>query len=62
MDETAFTVDEMMNADEIILSSVTGMCLAAETVDGRAVGGRDPDILDLLRRETLAEWYAATDI
>ena len=62
VDETAFTVDEMMSADEIILSSVTGMCLAAETVDGRAVGGRAPDILDLLRRETLAEWYAATDI
>lgn len=62
VDETAFTVDEMMNADEIILSSVTGMCLAAETVDGKVVGGRTPDILDLLRRETLAEWYAATDI
>lgn len=62
VNETAFTVDEMMNADEIILSSVTGMCLAAETVDGKTVGGKAPGILDLLRRETLEEWYAATDI
>lgn len=62
VDETTFTVDEMMNADEVVLSSVTGLCRAASSIDGRAVGGRAPEILDLLRRETLAEWYAATDI
>ncbi len=62
VDETAFTIAEMMDADEVILSSVTGMCLAADTVDGKSVGGKSPEILELLRRETLAEWYAATDI
>lgn len=62
VDETAFTVAEMMDADEVILSSVTGLCLAAATVDGKAVGGKAPELLDFLRRATLEEWYEATDI
>lgn len=62
VDETAFTVAEMMDADEIILSSVTGLCRAAATVDGKAVGGKAPELLDFLRRATLEEWYEATDI
>ena len=34
------TVDEMMEADEIIVTSAGSLCIAAGTVDGKAVGGK----------------------
>ena len=38
--EEAFTVEEMMEADEIMTSSVSCFCLAAEEIDGKPVGGK----------------------
>ena len=62
VDETAFTVDEMMEADEVIVSSSSCLCRGAYSIDGTEVGGRAPEILDLLCRETLKEFNGETDI
>ena len=37
----AFTLDELFNADEIIVSSSGGFCIGAYEIDGKAVGGKD---------------------
>lgn len=58
--ETPFTVDEMMNADEIIVSSSGSLCLAAEEIDGKKVGGKASEMLKSLQDEVLREFMEET--
>ena len=59
--ETPYTLDELMNADEIIVSSSGSLCLAAEEVDGKAVGGKAPELLKKLQDEVLREFMEETN-
>ncbi len=59
--EVPYTVDELMNADEIIVSSSGSLCLAAEEIDGKKVGGKAPEILKKLQDEVLDEFLQETD-
>jgi len=61
VDETAFTLEEMMDADEIIISSSGALCLAADRVDGKTVGGKAPELLKMLQDEMLREFYELTE-
>ncbi len=45
VEEREYTVEEMMNADEIVIHSTGSFCLAAETVDKVPVGGKAPEML-----------------
>ena len=60
VDEHPFTVDEMMAADEIIVTSSGSLCLSAESIDGKSVGGKAPEILKALQDEVLREFYEET--
>lgn len=46
--EEAFTVEELFDADEIIVSGSGALCHAAESVDGKPVGGKAPEIYEKL--------------
>lgn len=46
--EEPFTLEEMFAADEVIVSRSGALCHAAETIDGRPVGGKAPEILTRL--------------
>lgn len=59
--EEPYTVDELMNADEIIVSSSGSLCLAAEEVDGKRVGGKAPEMLKKLQDEVLREFLEETE-
>lgn len=59
--EVPYTVDELMNADEIIVSSSGSLCLAAEEIDGKRVGGKAPELLKMLQDEVLREFIEETD-
>lgn len=48
VDETAFTVDEMMRADEVLVSSTTNLFSGTDEIDGVPVGGKAPELLDRL--------------
>ena len=61
VEETPFTVEEMMEADEIIVSSSGSLCLAANEIDGKAVGGKAPEILKALQDEVLREFMEETE-
>ena len=54
--ERAFTLDEMMNADEVIVTASSHPCNVANEVDGVAVGGRDPETIARLQRVTYQEY------
>ncbi len=59
--EEAFTVKEMMEADEVIVSSVSCFCLSAEQIDGKPVGGKAPELLKSLQDMALKEFTEATN-
>lgn len=59
--ETPFTVGELMDADEIIISSASTFCRSANEIDGKPVGGKAPDLLKALQDEVMREFYEETD-
>lgn len=60
--ETPFTVERMMNADEVIVSSSGSFCLSACEIDGKKVGGKRGDLLEKLRTYLEADFERATSI
>ena len=54
--EEPFTVQEMMEADEVFFTSASALCCRIREIDGRPVGGRAPQ---LLRRIQAAAWDEA---
>ena len=60
VDETAFTIDDLLCADEAILSSASKFCMAISSVDGRPVGGRAPELLGRLQDTAAAHFMKET--
>ncbi len=58
--EKCFTLDDLRNADEIIVTSSSNFCLHACEVDGKPAGGKDPATLKAIQDEVLREYYAYT--
>ena len=58
--EKCFTLDDLKNADEIIVTSSSNFCLHACELDGQPVGGKDPVTLKAIQDEVLREYYAYT--
>ena len=54
--EEPFTVDEMMDADEVFFTSASALCCRIREIDGKPVGGRDPQ---LIRKIQEAAWQEA---
>lgn len=61
VDETPFTLDELMDADEVIVSSSGSFCLAATEIDGKPVGGRAPELLKALQDALVDQYITETD-
>ena len=59
VEETPFSTAELFTADEVIISSTGAFCVPVSHIDGKAVGGRAPDILNALREAVFAEYRAA---
>lgn len=60
VDESPFTIDEMMNADEIVLSSTSGMCMVCDSIDGISVGGKNKAVADALRHWVMTDFIEKT--
>lgn len=58
--EEAFYLDDLMNADEVIVTSSSNLCLRADMIDGKHVGGGDSTLYNRLREYLLEEFYTAT--
>jgi len=55
-----FTLEEMFAADEVVMSSAGCFGLAAESVDGKPVGGKAPELLAKLHRYLWDEFITET--
>ena len=49
VEEREYTLDELMNADEIIVHSTGSFCIPVKTVDGKPVGGKAPEMLKAIQ-------------
>ncbi len=58
VDETIFTLDDLRNADEIIVSSSSKFALYANELDGKPAGGRAPALLKAIQDEVMREFHA----
>jgi len=58
--ERAFTLEELMTADEIIVTSSSNFCLHADDIDGKPVGGKDPETLKQIQDAVLEEYLEYT--
>ena len=59
-DETAFTLSELFAADEVIVTSSSNLCIRADRIDGKVVGGKAPELFERLRRYLLDEYMTVT--
>lgn len=58
--ERPFTLEELFDADEVIVSSSSNFCLHAESIDGKPVGGKDPETLKMIQDEVVREYLEYT--
>ena len=58
--ETPYTLNDLMSADEVMISSAGSLCIAAEEIDGKKVGGKAPEILKAIQDEVLREFMEET--
>lgn len=55
--EEPFSMEELKDADEVIVSSSGGLCIQAVELDGQPIGGKDPATLKCLQ-DAYTEFYA----
>lgn len=48
-EEREFTLDELFDADEILVASTTSVILAADEIDGKKAGGKNPELVKKLQ-------------
>ena len=58
--EQPFSMVELMNADEIMVTSSSALCMKVESIDGIPVGGKDQARLKLLQDAYLAKFQRET--
>ena len=61
VDEAPFTLDELRNADEIIVSSTTKLVGPACELDGQPVGGKAPELVKVIKDTYLNWFYTETE-
>jgi len=61
VEEVPYSLEDLMNADEVMISSAGSLCLSAVEIDGKPVGGRAPEILKAIQDEVLREFMEETD-
>ncbi|MCC8027956.1 MAG: aminotransferase class IV [Clostridium sp.] len=59
--ETPYTVEELMEADEILITSSSKFCMSASHVDGVPAGGKAPELLERIQEAVKAEFIEATN-
>ena len=57
--EEAFSLDDLFDADEVIVTSSSSLCLRADRIDGFPVGYKDSRTYERLRKYLLDEFYQA---
>ena len=62
VEERPFTQDELMDADEIVISASSTYAMRVAHIDGRPVGGKAGEILSGLQAGLTEEAFSATEV
>ena len=57
-EEREISLDELYTADEVLVTSTTKLCRRASLVNFTSVGGKDPELADLLRRRLYQDYLS----
>jgi D-alanine transaminase len=57
-EEREYTLDELMNADEVIVHSTGSFCIPVAHVGGKPVGGKAPEMLKTIQDSLVADYEA----
>ena len=60
VEESIFTLKELMEADEVIVSSAGSLCLSVDEIDNILVGGKSPRILRILQDSSMRKFAEET--
>ena len=60
VNEVPFTLEDLRNADEIIVTSSSKLCIFADTLDGQPVGRKSPELMDRIRDWIYNEYETET--
>ena len=60
IEERPFSITELYDADEALITSTTKICLAACELNGRKIGGGDAENLDMLQKRLFSEYASWT--
>lgn len=60
VEETPFTMEQLMDADEVLVSSSTQLCRSAGSVDGVSVGGKAPELVKLIQDAYMEKYINET--
>lgn len=60
VEEKPFTMAQLMDADEILVSSSTQLCRSAGTIDGTPVGGKAPELVKLIQDAYMEKYLSET--
>jgi D-alanine transaminase len=60
VEEKAFSLTEMLEADEVMVSSASTFCASADFIDGIGVGGKAAELLAKIQASLIAEFREAT--
>jgi D-alanine transaminase len=60
VDKSPYTLTQLFDADEVIITSSGSLCVPVSHVDGKPVGGKDPATLRKLQTAVIEEFEAAT--
>ena len=60
--EQPFSLEFLMDADEVIFTSSSNFCVRATHVDGTPVGGRAGELLNKIRGELYADYIEKTNV
>ena len=55
-EEREYTLDELKNADEVVIHSTGSFCIPVKTVDGITVGGKAPEMLKNIQDALVADF------
>ncbi len=61
VEEKEYYIDELMNADEVIITCCDAFCIQVNEIDGKTVGGKNPQMLKQLQTYLMDDFIKATD-